>query len=244
MRLQDKVAIITGAASGIGQATAQRFSEEGAIVIIADLPNSNGEEVAWTIQDAGGRAQFIPTDVTRSEQISELVDNTVKNFNKIDIMYNNAGIAMPISSIEDISEDHYERMMDINMKGIFLGTKAVVPYMKEAKQGVILSTGSTSALRPRAGLNIYCASKGAVVAFMKSMALELAPHGIRVNSINPVATNTPMVDEEQRKKFIGTIPLGRLAKPTDMANTALFLASDEAAMITGVDLEVDGGRCV
>lgn len=244
MRLQNKVAIITGAGSGIGKAAAERFSEEGAAVIIADLPKSNGGKVADSIQSNGGTARFIPVDVTQADQMNELVETTVKEFGKIDIMYNNAGIAMPITPIEEITEDFFEKMMEINMKGVFLGTKAVVPYMKEAGKGVILSTGSTSAPRPRPGLNIYCASKGAVVAFMKSMALELAPYGIRANCINPVATNTPMVDEEQRSKFIHSIPLGRLAQPIDMANTALFLASDEATMITGVDLEVDGGRCV
>lgn len=244
MKLSDKVAIITGAASGIRKAAAELFAEEGAIVIIADLPNSNGEKVAQSIQKNGGKAHFFPVDVTKEEQVNKLVDQTVKDFGKIDIMYNNAGIAMPITSIEEINESFYEKMMNINMKGVFLGTKAVVPYMKKAGKGVILASGSTSAIRPRPGLNIYCASKGAVVTFMKSMALELAPFGIRVNCINPVATDTPMLDEEQRSKYVKTIPLGRLAQPIDIANAALFLASDEGSMITGVDLEVDGGRCV
>lgn len=244
MRLANKVSIITGASSGIGKAIAERFSEEGATVVIADLPSSNGEEVAKQIRDRGGEAIFIPTDVSKEEQIENLVKQTIERYKKIDILHNNAGIAMPITNLEDVSETAFQRMMDINIKGVFYGMKAVIPYMKAAGQGVILCTGSTSAVRPRSGLNIYCASKGAVVAFAKSMALELAPYGIRVNTINPVATDTGMVDSEQREKFVKTIPLGKLAETLDMANAALFLASDEAKMITGVDLDVDGGRCV
>lgn len=159
-------------------------------------------------------------------------------------MYNNAGIAMPLSNIEEVDEALYEKMMSINMKGVFLGTKAVAPYMKKAGKGVILSTASTAAVRPRAGLNIYSASKGAVVSFSKSVALELAPYGIRVNCINPSATNTPMLEEEHLKVFIKTMPLGKIAEPLDIAQAALFLASDYASMVTGVDFNVDGGRSV
>lgn len=244
MRLKDKVAIITGAASGIGKAVAEKFSDEGATVVIADLPSSRGGEVAKTIRENGKKALFVPTDVSNKNDVNHLVKKTIEQFGKIDIYHSNAGVAMPITSIEEVTDSEYEKIMDINVKGMFYGVQAVVPYMKEAETGVILCTGSTSAMRPRPGLNVYCASKGAVVAFAKSLALELAPFGIRVNCINPVVTDTPMVDDEQRSKFIQTIPLGRLAKPLDMANAAVFLASDEAAMITGISLEVDGGRCV
>jgi 3-oxoacyl-[acyl-carrier protein] reductase len=244
LRLKEKVAIITGAGSGIGKATAERFSEEGSTVIIADLPQSKGELVAQEIRDKGGTALFIPVDVTQANQVHDLVERTIKDFHRIDVLYNNAGIAMPITRVEDVSDEFFDKVMNVNIKGVFLCTKAVIPYMKEAGKGVILFTGSTSAPRPRPGLNIYAASKAAVVGFLKSISLELAPFGIRVNGINPVATDTPMVDDEQRREYIKSIPIGRLAQPIDMANTALFLASDEAAMITGVDLEVDGGRCV
>lgn len=244
MKLKDKVAIITGAASGIGKSVAEKFSEEGATVIIADLPQTAGEEVAKDINNKGGKAYFIPTDVTSKNDIDNLVKGTIDNFKRIDIFHNNAGTAMPITPVEQVSESDYQRIMDINVKGVFYGIKAVVPYMKKAGKGVILCTGSTSASRPRSGLSIYGASKGALVALAKSMALELAPFGIRVNCINPVATDTGMIDEEQRKEFIKSIPLGRLAQPIDVAYAALFLASDEAEMITGIDIEVDGGRCV
>lgn len=244
MRLKGKVAIITGAASGIGKSVAERFSEEGATVIIADLPQTEGEKVAKDINNKGGIAYFIPTDVTSKNDIDNLVKETIDNFNRIDIFHNNAGTAMSITSVEQVSESDFQRIMDINVKGAFYGIKSVVPYMKEAKKGVILCTGSTSASRPRPGLSVYGASKGALVAFAKSVALELAPFGIRVNCINPVATDTPMIDKEQREEYIKSIPLGRLAQPVDLANAALFLASDEAEMITGIDFEVDGGRCV
>lgn len=244
MKLNNKVSIITGASSGIGKSVAERFSEEGAIVIIADLPTTSGEEVAENIRNKGGKAYFIPTDVTQKNEIDSLVEETIKRFKKIDILHNNAGIAMPITPLEQVNESHYNKIMDVNMKGVFFGTQAVIPYMKEAGEGVILCTGSTSAIRPRSGLNVYTASKGAVLAFAKSMALELAPYGIRINCINPVVTDTGMVDDEQREKFIKTIPLGKLAQPLDMANAALFLVSEEASMITGIDIEIDGGRCV
>lgn len=244
MKLKDKVAIITGAAAGIGKAVAEKFSEEGATVIIADLPQSSGEKTAKTIRDEGRKAYFIPTDVTNTQEVESLVSYVIDNYGKVDILHNNAGVAMPITPIEEVSEANYQKIIDVNIKGVFNGIKAVAPYMKEAGKGVILCTGSTSAVRPRSGLNIYCASKGAVVAFAKSMALELASFGIRVNTINPVATDTGMVDSEQREKFIKTIPLGQLAQSIDMANAALFLASDDAKMITGIDMEVDGGRCI
>ncbi|HHY21451.1 MAG TPA: SDR family oxidoreductase [Bacilli bacterium] len=244
MLLKDKVAIITGAASGIGKAIAELFSVEGATVIVADLTQEAGEEVVKSITSKGGVAKFIQVDVSNEAQVNRLVEETINEFGKIDIMYNNAGIAMPLSNIEEVDEALYEKMMSINMKGVFLGTKAVAPYMKKAGKGVILSTASTAAVRPRAGLNIYSASKGAVVAFSKSVALELAPYGIRVNCINPSATNTPMLEEEHLKVFIKTMPLGKIAEPLDIAQAALFLASDYASMVTGVDFNVDGGRSV
>lgn len=252
MRLQDKVAIITGAASGMGKATAELFSQEGAAVVIADLPTSAGEQVAAGITAAGGKAVFVAVDVTNAEQVEHMVETTVDTFGTIDILHNNAGLPMAFTPIEDVTDAYYDKMMAVNLKGVFLGSQSVVPIMKQAGHGVILNTASTAGVRPRPGLNIYAASKGGVIAFTKSLALELAPFGIRVNAINPVATDTPMLNQfigsgdvaEGREKFLSTIPMGRLAQPMDIAQAALFLASDEASLITGVDLEVDGGRCV
>ncbi|MFD1067665.1 SDR family NAD(P)-dependent oxidoreductase [Oceanobacillus locisalsi] len=244
MKLKDRIAIITGGASGIGRAVAERFGLEEAVVIIADLPQADGESVVQSIKKKGGKAEFIPTDMTKRFEVDSLIQTVIKRYKKIDIFHNNAGIAMPVTDIEDVGEKEYQKIMDINVKGAFYGIQAVAPHMKQAGEGVILCTGSTSASRPRAGLNIYAASKGALIALAKSVALELAPFGIRVNSLSPVVTETSMVDEEQRSKFVKTIPLGKVAQPTDMANTALFLVSDESSMITGVDLEVDGGRCI
>ncbi|SFU51905.1 glucose 1-dehydrogenase [Alicyclobacillus macrosporangiidus] len=252
MRLKDKVAIITGAASGIGKGTAELFAQEGAAVVVADLPASPGEEVAAAIRAAGGRAEFAPVDVTDAAQVQAMVDGVAARYGRIDVIYNNAGLPQAFTPIEEVTDEYFERLMAVNVKGVFLGSRAVVPHMKRQGSGVILATASTAGVRPRPGLNVYSATKGAVIAFTKALALELAPFGIRVNAINPVATDTPMLPgfigggdaEAGRQNFLKTIPLGRLAQPLDIARAALFLASEEASLITGVDLEVDGGRCV
>lgn len=244
MKFLNKVTIITGGASGIGKSAAEQFSKEGSTIVIADLPNSAGKEVAQKINESGGKAKFIQCDVTSESQMKLLAEETIHEFGRIDILYNNAGLGMKLTSVEDISGELFDKLMNVNVKGVFNGTKAVVPYMKKEKQGVILITGSTSAVRARSKLSLYGATKGAVVAFSKSLALELAPYKIRVNTINPVITNTPLADEEQLKEYSQAIPIGRIAQPIDVARTAVFLASEEANMITGVTLEVDGGRCV
>ncbi|MCF8565330.1 glucose 1-dehydrogenase [Alicyclobacillus tolerans] len=252
MKLQNQVAIITGAASGMGKAAAELFSQEGAHVVIVDLPASQGEQVAAAIRDNGGSAEFYGVDVTEPSQVQGMVESVYTKHGKIDIMYNNAGIPMAFTPIEEVDDAYYDRLMAVNVKGVFAGSRAVVPLMKKAGRGVILTTASTAGPRPRPGLNIYSASKGAVIALTKALALELAPYGIRVNCLNPVATDTPMLKgfignqdlEQGRQRFLDTIPLGRLAQPMDIAQAALFLCTDAAAMITGVDLEVDGGRSV
>ena len=253
MNFDNKVVIITGAASGIGKASAETFNRHGATVVIADLPQSGGDEVARQLEEASGLpVRYIPTDVNNVVQVNHLVDATWEEFGHIDVLYNNAGVPMSFTPIDEVTDDYYEKVLSVNMKGVFLGTRAVVPYMKKQRSGVILSTASTAGVRPRPGLSVYGASKGAVISFTKSLALELAGFGIRVNCVNPVATDTAMLNkfigdqdiEEGRRKFLSTIPLGRLAKPTDIASAIAFLASDEASLITGVALEVDGGRCV
>ncbi len=244
MKLKGKVAIVTGSASGIGKAVAELYSQEGAAVIIADLPGSNGEDAAADCRSRGGQAIFIPVNISDEQSVLDMVDKTIREFGKIDILVNNAGIGMSHTNVENVSLDVYNKIMDVNMKGVFLSSNAVIPYMKKAGSGVILAIGSTGAVRPRPGLAVYNASKGAVIAFIKSIALELAPYGVRANVINPSATNTPMLTDKQRQEFIRNIPMGTIAEPIDVAHTALFLASDDARMITGADLPVDGGRCV
>jgi 3-oxoacyl-[acyl-carrier protein] reductase len=253
MRLDGKVAVITGAGSGIGRASALRFAREGARVAIVDLDGTRAKETAAAIESAGGQALALTADVTRAADNEAAVRDTVARWGRLDVFFANAGVPQRPTPVEDVDEATFDRIMAANVKGVFLGVKAAVPVMKRQKAGVILVTASTSAVRPRPGVQCYSASKGAVVTLTKSLALELAPFGIRVVAIAPVATETPMlptfmgktvVDDEGRKRYEGTIPLGRLNRPEDLANAALFLASDEAAMMTGTCVEVDGGRCI
>jgi 3-oxoacyl-[acyl-carrier protein] reductase len=252
MRVLNKVVIITGAASGIGKATAELFAEEGATVVIADIATSFGEDVASAIRQKGRKAVFHGVDVADTLQMNDMVKQVYEQYGQIDVMFNNAGLPMAFTPIEEVDDSYFEKIMAVNVKGVFAGSRAVVPYMKRGKGGVILATASTAGVRPRPGVNVYAASKGAVIALTKSLALELAPFNIRVNCINPVATDTPMLNKfigsgdivQGRESLRKTIPLGRIARPIDLAHAVLFLASEEASMITGVDLEVDGGRCI
>lgn len=247
MKLKDKVAIITGAASGIGKETALEFAKQGATVVIADLANSKGEEVVKEISNLGGEAKFVACDVSKLEDTKNLADVTYKIYGKIDVLYNNAGLlGIDSISVEDAEEEYFDKLMSVNLKGAFLGTKAVVPYMKKRKSGVILYTGSTSAIRPRPNISIYVATKGGIAAFAKSVALEVGDYGIRVNTIHPAVTRTQLASQElidyySKEKII---PIGRIAETSDIAKSAVFLASDDSEMITGVDFRVDGGRCI
>jgi 3-oxoacyl-[acyl-carrier protein] reductase len=248
MRLKDKVAIITGAASGFGEGMAKRFAEEGAKIVVADLNARGAERVAGEI---GQNAIAVTTDVSLRSEVDEMVYAAKSAFGRIDIMVNNAGYTHNNGDMLKVEENTFDLITAINMKAIYFSTLAVVPIMERQGGGAIITTASTAGLRPRPGLTWYNASKGWAITATKSMAVELAPRKIRVNCICPVAGETGMLAQfmgedtpERRAQFKSVIPLGRFSTPLDIANAALWLASDEAEFITGVALEVDGGRCV
>ncbi|NMG41745.1 glucose 1-dehydrogenase [Chelativorans sp. ZYF759] len=247
-RLQGKVAIVTGGASGFGAGIAARFAQEGAKVVVADLNADGAKAVAAQI---GASAIAIGADVSSREDTDAMVKAATDNFGRLDIMINNAGYTHLNGPLSEVDEETFDRIYNVNMKAIYHATRAVVPVMEAQGGGSIITTASTAALRPRPGLTWYNASKGWTVTATKSMAVELAPRNIRVNCLCPVAGETGMLASfmgedtpEKRALFRASIPLGRLSTPLDIANAALWLASDEAAFITGVALEVDGGRCI
>lgn len=248
-RLHGKVAIVTGAASGIGADTAALFAAEGAAVMVADLNQSGAEKVAAQIVEHGGSAHAIGVDVADVDSLDELMRATATAFGGIDILHNNAGVPMPVTPITDVTPELYDRIMNVNLKGVFFGCRAAVPYLRERGGGAIVMTSALSGLKARPGLNAYSASKAGVNMLTKSLARELAPDNIRVNSICPVATDTPMMssfalesaDSPRGESLAAAIPLGRLVQPRDIANAALFLAGDEAQNITGLIMQVDGG---
>ncbi|MFQ5521671.1 MAG: SDR family oxidoreductase, partial [Candidatus Methylomirabilia bacterium] len=246
-------ALVTGAGSGIGEGTALLFAGEGARVACADINEAPVKHTVERIERAGGQALAVSADVTKAADNQAMVERAVARWGRLDIFYANAGVPQSPTPVEEVDEPTFDRIMTVNVKGVFLGVRAAVPVMKAQGGGVILITASTAAIRPRHGLQAYAASKGAVVALTKALALELAPHKIRVVAIAPVATDTPMlpafmgkavVDDKARQAMLRTIPLGRLNTPEDIARSAVFLASDDAAMVTGTCVEVDGGRCV
>ena len=249
-RLQGKVAIVTGAASGFGRGIAELFAEEGARVVVADINGAGALDVARAIGE--GRAVAVKTDVTKRADVDAMVGIAVDLFGGLDILVNNAGITHKNQSLLTVSEDEFDRIFAVNVKSIYLATLAAVPEMEKRGGGVIINTASTAGLRPRPGLTWYNGSKGAVITLTKSMAAELAAINIRVNAINPVIGETGMIEQfmglpdtpENRAKFLGGIPLGRFSTPRDIANAALFLADPASAFITGAAIEVDGGRCI
>ena len=253
MRVKDKSIIVTGAAGGIGEGIARRMAQEGAQVLVNDIDPARGEKVVADIQAAGGRASFFRADVTRSADMKALVEATVQRYGKLDVMVNNAGWTHRNRPALEVSEEEFDKVYAINVKSIYLATLHAVPAMRANKGGSFINIASTAGIRPRPGLTWYNGSKGAVITTSKSLAAELGPDNIRVNCINPVFNpDTGLaadfaggpVDEARRAKFLATIPLGRFSTALDVANAALYLASDEAAFISGVCIEVDGGRCV
>jgi 3-oxoacyl-[acyl-carrier protein] reductase len=245
MRLRDRVAVVTGGASGFGEAIARRFAQEGARVVVGDLAEEAGARVAAEIGGA-----FVQADVSRGADVAALVERA-REMGGPHVVVSNAGYSHRNRPMLEVEEAEFDRIFAVNVKAIFHMAHAAVPPMREAGGGVMLNVASTAGVRPRPGLTWYNGSKGAAITLTRSMAVELAPDGIRVCALNPVAGDTPMLatflgedTPEQREAFRATVPLGRLSQPTDVAAAALFLASDEAAFLTGVCLEVDGGRCV
>jgi 3-oxoacyl-[acyl-carrier protein] reductase len=246
-RLRDKIAIVTGAGSGMGEAIAHTYAREGAKVAVLDVNEQAANKVASAI---GANALAVACDVTNKADIMRAVEMTEKKFGVTDILVNNAGVAHVNKPLMEIDEREFDRVFDVNVKGLFMFIQAVVPAMRKKGGGVIVNIGSTAGLRPRPGLSAYNATKGAVHNLTKTLAVELAPDKIRVCAIAPVATDTPLLPTflgpapGQREKFIATVPLGRLATSQDIADAALFLASQDAKFLTGNIMEVDGGRCV
>ena len=253
MRVAQQSIIVTGAGNGIGEGIAKRLASEGARVTVNDINTVGGQRVVDEIVAAGGTAQFVQADVTRSAEVKALVDAAVQRYGKLDTMVNNAGWTHRNRPLLEVSEDEFDKVYAINMKSIYLSAIHAVPALRANGGGSFINIASTAGLRPRPGLTWYNGSKAAVIITSKSMAAELGPDNIRVNCINPVFNpDTGLaaefaggpVDEARRAKFLATIPLGRFSTALDVANAALYLASSEAAFISGICLEVDGARCV
>lgn len=249
MRLDGKVAIVTGAGSGFGAEIARTFAREGARVAVLDIDATTAATVA---REIGTNALAVTADVTKRLDLDAAIDKTTKAFSRLDIVVNNAGWSHRNKPMLEVGEDEFDRVFAINVKSIYHMTQAAVPVLERHGGGVIINIGSTAGIRPRPGLTWYNGSKGAVNLMSRSMAVELAPKKIRVNCVAPVMGATGLLEQfmgmpdtpENRAKFVATIPLGRLSEPRDVANACLYLVSDEADFITGVVLEVDGGRTV
>jgi len=248
MRLAGKIALVTGGASGFGEGIATKFAGEGAKVVVADR---DGDGAARAAARIGNQAIGVRADVTVAADVAAMVEAAQSRFGGLDILVNNAGMGHVPQPLEDLSEDDFDRILAVNVKAIYLAAKVVVPRFRAQKRGVILNIASTAGVSPRPRLTWYNASKGWVITATRSMAVELAPFGIRVCALNPVAGETPMLKTfmgedtpEIRAKFLSTIPIGRFSTPEDLGNAACFLCSDEASMITGVAMEIDGGRCI
>lgn len=247
-RLAGKRAIVTGGASGFGAGIARRFAEEGARVIVADL---NGEAARALAADLGGADLGVAVDVSSAEQVAALAETAHRLLGGIDIVVNNAGVGHTPQPLDELADETFDRIAAVNMRALYLMSKAFVPAMKAQGSGAVLNIASTGGVSPRPNLTWYNASKGWVITATRAMAVELAPFQVRVNALNPVAGDTPLLKTfmgadtpEVRAKFLASIPIGRFSTPQDMGAAAAFLCSDDASMITGVALEVDGGRCI
>ena len=246
MRLDGKTAIVTGGASGFGRGIVEKFVAEGAQVLVADRNGDGARDVAETVGAASATI-----DVAKADDWAALAARAMEDWGRIDILVNNAGITHLPQPMDEVSEEEFDRVLAVNAKSVFLSARTVMPHMRAAGAGAILNVASTAGVSPRPRLSWYNASKGWMITATRAMAVELAPAGVRVNCLNPVAGDTPLLASfmgedtpEMRAKFLATIPLGRFSTAQDMGAAACFLCSDEASMITGVGLEVDGGRCI
>jgi 3-oxoacyl-[acyl-carrier protein] reductase len=251
-RLAGMVGIVTGGASGFGESIARTFVREGARVVIGDLNEREGARVVAELRAQGGGAEFVRTDVARSADLQALVARAVEAFGRVDIMVNNAGMSHPNQPMLEVTEEFFDRLYAVNVKSIYLSAVHCVPVFRRQGGGCFINIGSTAAVRPRPGLCWYSGTKGAVDLLTKAMAVELAADHIRVNAINPALGETPLLSTflgapdtpDTRARFLGSIPLGRFCRPEDVANAALFFAEPSSDYVTGVCLEVDGGRCI
>lgn len=251
MRLEKKVAIVTGGGSGFGEGISKRFAAEGCQVIVNDINVDGGERVVSEIKSSGGQAAFVKGNVAVDADWASLLKATIDQFGHLNIVINNAGTTHRNKPMIEVTDEEFDLVYNVNVKGIYYSAKHIVPYFRKQGGGNFVTIASTSGLRPRPGLVWYSGSKGAAIIASQAMAVELAPDNIRVNVVNPVAGDTPLLSEfmgsdtpEIREKFASVIPLGRFSQPRDIANACLYLASDEADFITGTCIEVDGGRCV
>jgi 3-oxoacyl-[acyl-carrier protein] reductase len=253
MRLGNKVAIVTGAGSGFGEGIAARFAQEGAKVLVNDINADAGERVAGAIRKAGGSAQFVQGDVTRDADWARLVQSAQSTFGRLDVVVNNAGWTHRKKPFLEVTEAEFDRVYAVNVKSVYLSARHALPTFRRQGGGCFVNIASTAGLRPRPGLIVYNSSKAAVILMSKAMAGEFGPDKVRVNCVNPVFSPDTalssefaggMITPEVRAAYLATIPLGRFSTPLDVANACLYLASDEASMISGVCIEVDGARCV
>ncbi|MEJ2130059.1 MAG: glucose 1-dehydrogenase [Gammaproteobacteria bacterium] len=255
-RFRGKVALVTGAAAGFGEAIARRFAAERAAVVLADVNGVRGEEISADIVGNGGLALYVHTDVSVAADVRAMIAAAVESFGGLDILVNNAGFTHRTQPVWELDEADYDAVFATNTKGVWLGVKYAVPVMRERGGGVIINTASIGAVAPRPGVTVYNATKGAVMTMTRGLAVELAEHGIRVNAVNPVAADTDFMkkaygrddmehlSERAVEALTAGIPLGRLTRPEDVAGAVAFLASDDAAFLTGVCLPVDGGRSI
>ena len=252
MRLADKVAVVTGAGSGFGAGIATRFAEEGARIVAADINGDGAARIVEDIRNAGGTAFPVTADVSKGDEMARIIAAAVDEFGELDIVVNNAGTTHKNRPMLEVDEATYDRVFAVNVKSVYHSAIHAVPVFRRQGHGSFINIASTAGIRPRPGLAWYAATKGAVITMTKAMAVELAPDNIRANAINPVVSATGLLKDflpgedtpETRAKFVATIPLGRMSTPRDVAAACLFLASEDAEFLTGVCLEVDGGRCI